>query len=222
MTSTDPQPAGEPPRIHVSTRQLAFALVLAIGVALVVLVAAVLPVEYGVDPLGVGRALGLVRDAAATTEEPAPTLEAAMIPAAAGPSMQYGAPYRVDRVKFQLGPYEFLEYKYHLAQGATMVFSWRATAPLIHDFHGAPDGKGAEAEVSIDKQTRSRASGALTAPFQGMHGWYWENPGGSPITIELTSAGFFTQSVERRSNGARRTHDLVAADSAPAGAEVKP
>jgi hypothetical protein len=223
MTVSDPEASVGPSQMaDVSARQLAFAMAVAIGVALLVLLVAVLPVEYGVDPLGTGRALGLVRNAPAAAEEVPPSVEAGMMPAPAGPSTQYGVPYRVDRVAFALGPYEFLEYKYHLAQGANMVFSWRATAPLIQDFHGAPDGKGPEAEVSVDKQTRSRASGALTAPFKGMHGWYWENPGGSPIRIELTSAGFFTTSMERRSTGTRKTHDLISADAAPAVPEIKP
>jgi len=218
MTSTD-----LPPIQDASGQQLAKALIVALVVALVILVVAVLPAEYGLDPLGSGRALGLLHDSAVISEPaPPPTLEAALSPTPVGPSTQYGTGYRVDRATFKLGPYEFIEYKYRLVQGANMIFSWHATAPVTHDFHGAPDGQGPEAEVTIDKQTKSHAAGALSAPFTGMHGWYWENPGGDPVTIELNAAGFFATGHERRSSGARRTHELSEPGAAGVVPEIKP
>jgi hypothetical protein len=194
-----------PPSLELSSRALARASLLAMLVASAVLVVAVLPAEYGIDPTGAGKALGLLR-APLDRSEPdiAPAADAAMTPVLEGPSSQYAAPYRVDALSLTLGPYEFVEYKYRLVTGANLVFAWEATAPLIQDFHGAPDGKGPEAEMSVDKGTRQRASGALTAPFAGMHGWYWENPGGTAVTVTLHAAGFFTESVERRSNGSKR------------------
>src|SRR5687768_609007 len=67
-----------------SKRQLNRATLIAAGVAAVVLVTTVLPAEYGVDPTGIGRVLGLTpmgemkRDAAAAPEaEPATATETA-------------------------------------------------------------------------------------------------------------------------------------------------
>ena len=54
-----------------SVRRLVIATAAACAVAMVILVAAVLPAEYGVDPLGTGSALGLLR------AEPADALPAA-------------------------------------------------------------------------------------------------------------------------------------------------
>ena len=210
----------ESPHLQVSGRQLVRALLVALAIAGILLVVAVLPAEYGIDPLGIGARLGLVHpidDAQSATA----SVDAALKPSPLGPSSQYGAPPRSDRATFTLGPYEYLEYKYHLAEGAHMVFAWQSSAPVIHDFHGAPDANP-EAEVSIDKQTRSRASGALTAPFAGMHGWYWENPGGGTIAVELASAGFFSHAVERRSNGERKTHAVTSALPDVTAPEVKP
>jgi hypothetical protein len=48
----------------------------------------------------------------------------------------------------------------------------------------------------------------LTAPFTGIHGWYWENPGGSPITIHLASSGFYGSAVEIRSDRTRHPRTL--------------
>lgn len=187
-----------------SVRRLVLATAGACAVAMVILVAAVLPAEYGVDPLGTGSALGLLRGAGPETPPAAGAAGDALVPLVRGPSAEYGSTHRTDTVEFDLGPYEYLEYKYRLAQGATMVYSWQASAAVMHDFHGAPGDGGPE--VSLDKSTRARGSGSLTAPFAGLHGWYWENPGWTPITIRLTSAGFYDGALESRSNRTQRTH----------------
>jgi hypothetical protein len=72
------------------------------------------------------------------------------------------------------------------------------------------------AEESFDKSARKQSSGAYTAPFSGIHGWFWEIPGGTPIKIHLASAGFYTSAVEIRSNRRRYPHapqPLVVAQS---------
>lgn len=209
----DPDTPQPPPA---SPGQLALATAIAAAVALVILVVAVLPAEYGIDPLRAGAALGLVRSAVPADAEPAPSSGGRdpLTPVTSGPSSTYGDAYRVDAAEFELAPYDYLEYKYHLAAAATMIYSWEASAPVIQDFHGAPHTAGA-AEVSLDRQTRSRGYGSLTAPFAGMHGWYWENPGGTPIRIRLTSAGFYSTAVESRSNRTRRIHELATPGGAP-------
>jgi len=198
-------------------RRLTQATIAAAAMAVVILFAIVLPIEYGIDPLHTGRALGLVRPADALDGRAVEAnVDDAMTPSKTGPAVRYGAPYRVDSTAFELGPYEYLEYKYHLAEGASLLYSWEASALLIHDLHGAPDaGGGRGTEVSHDKQNRTRASGSLVAPFAGMHGWYWENPGGTPVTIRLTSAGFYTTAIETRSNRTRRTHEVEPASLPP-------
>ena len=201
-----------------SVKRLAQATIAAIVVAVAILFTIVLPVEYGIDPLRTGRALGVIGPTGSTDEPDAGASPSeGMTPTVTGSVAQYGAPYRVDRTTFELGPYEYLEYKYHLAQGASLLYSWEASARLIHDLHGAPDaGGGPATEISHDKQDRARASGSLVAPFSGMHGWYWENPGGTPVTIRLTTAGFYASAIETRSNRTRRTHEVEAAPLPPA------
>jgi hypothetical protein len=188
-----------------SARKLAVASGVASGVAALLLVVAVLPAEYGIDPLGTGRALGLT--ALAKPEAPPlpapPPPGAALLPAAEGPFALYPAEYRVDSRELVLGPYEFVEFKYRLAQGASMVFSWTASGDVVHDFHGDPDGSPDKPQ-SFDKRPRRRADASFTAPFSGIHGWFWENPGGGTVTIRLTSAGFYTAAHEFRHDGSKR------------------
>jgi hypothetical protein len=136
-------------------------------------------------------------------------------PAIKGPLGEYPADYKLDVFEITLQPYDYVEYKYQLEQGATMLYAWTASAPLMQDFHGeratrGPDGE--PEEESFDKQDRREASGSLVAPFAGIHGWYWENPSGAPITIRLTSAGFFGSAIEIRSDRTRHQRTLRTLD----------
>jgi hypothetical protein len=117
--------------------------------------------------------------------------------------------------EIELAPYEYVEYKYRMEKDATMLYSWNATGALKHDLHGDRAGGAGDgpAEQSFDKEDRRQASGTLTAPFAGIHGWYWENPGAQPITIRLTSAGYYTSAVEIRSDRTQHTRTLRAIDS---------
>jgi hypothetical protein len=163
-----------------SPRQILLATAAALAVAVGILVVAVLPAEYGLDPLGTGRLLGL--DALSTAQ---PT---AIVSQPAG--------YKTDTREFVLGPYESVEYKYRIEKGGSMVYSWQATGPVAYDFHSEPDGAPKGYAESFDKQERADGHGTYTAPFSGIHGWYWENARLAEVRISLTSAGFYSGARE--------------------------
>jgi hypothetical protein len=206
-----------------SVSQLARTTVIALAVAAVLLVTLVLPAEYAIDPLGTGRALGLTEIAApvvAVVEGLAP-VDGALRPTVTGPVGTYPAEFKFDVFELVLPPYEYIEYKYQLEQGAAMQYSWAATSPLMQDFHGERiGGEDGPKEESYDKQDRRQANGAFTAPFTGIHGWYWENPGGQPITIRLTTSGFYSAAVEIRSDRTRHRHDPRSLATLPAAPAV--
>lgn len=192
-----------------SKRRLAVTTAIALCVAGLLLVTIVLPAEYGVDPLGTGRAVGLSAISAPVSKAEAPPAGATMYtPAQVGPIGYYAAPYKIDSTEFKLGPYEYVEYKYRLEKGAGMLFSWTSTSDVMHDFHGQPDGGGSKSEESFDKKPRREGNGVLAAPFSGIHGWYWENPGGETITVKVTSAGFYSTATEFRFDRTRHPHEL--------------
>ena len=203
-----------------SRRKLAITTALAVAGATVILLTLVLPAEYAIDPLHTGRALGLTRIAAPPPRaaEPAAPGGPGFVPVQDGPVGVYPSPYQTDAVRFVLGPYDFVEYKYHLEKGATMVFSWTSSAPVVHDFHGDPAATP-DSPVSFEKRDRREASGAFAAPFTGIHGWYWENPSAESVTITLTSAGFYSSAIEFGSDRTRRPHQLTPAAASPATAK---
>jgi hypothetical protein len=197
-----------------STRKLAVASAIAALVAALVLVVAVLPAEYGVDPSGVGRTLGLTALSGTEAVDAVPPPQGDGLAAERdGLVTLYPGQYRVDSRTFTLGPYEYLEYKYRLAKDASMLFSWKASSDVIHDFHGDQDGAPADASQSYDKKSRRQADGSFTAPFSGIHGWFWENPGGETVTVHVTSAGFYTEAFEFTVDRTRHRYDVKPVDA---------
>ena len=155
------------------------------------LVVAVLPAEYGVDPLGVGRRLGLTAMSDAKKEIDA--FEAGKTAAGGAPTVvPQDRAYQNDTVSFTLGPKESIEYKYRLDKGESLLYSWKATGLVNYELHAEPDGAPRGYAESFDKQSgKQTASGTLVAPFSGIHGWYWENTTAAPVTVTLSAAGFF-------------------------------
>src|SRR5579859_3147577 len=97
------------------------ATTIALAVALILLVTAVLPAEYGIDPLRVGRLLNLT--GISQSEEAA---VGKAIPASSGIYTLQAATYKVDTEDAGLHPGQGFEIKYHLQKGASLVFAWKA------------------------------------------------------------------------------------------------
>jgi hypothetical protein len=218
-------PAGTPQRVP-ATRALVKASVAALVVATILLVTVVFPAEYGIDPLGTGRALGLSALSGGTSpEDPVPPPAGEKVaPVPEGAFALYPAAFKVDSRDLVLGPYEYVEYKYHLERGATMLFSWRASGDVMHDMHGDPEGQSSStAAVSFDARSRRQADGSFEAPFTGIHGWYWENPGAETLTVRITTAGFYTSAHQFRFDRTRVAREVRSVETiTPVTAEEAP
>jgi hypothetical protein len=188
-----------PPIPPPSTRRLAVATLLAVLVAAILLVTVVLPAEYGIDPAGTGRALGLI-DLFAGASSAESKGQATRTVARVEPKivMPQAAAYMTDAVRFTLHRFEGFEYKYRIEKGGGMVYSWQATGRVKYEFHGEPDGAGIGVADSYEKAENDHASGTFTAPTSGIHGWFWENTGDTELTLTLTSAGFYSAATEFR------------------------
>lgn len=179
-----------------SGRTLAKATLVALAVASLVLVTAILPAEYGIDPLGAGRALGLTdlfaagEAAAANEANPSGLVEAESRPI--HPQLYQ---YRVDSREFVIPPKTGMEFKYDLRKGATMLYEWKATSYVDFDFHTEPAGAPKGTSDSFEQGSASQGRGGYTAPYDGIHGWYWENTTDRDVTVTLHAAGFFSRAM---------------------------
>ncbi len=179
----------EPP----SKSRLAKATGIALLVALLLLFTAILPAEYGFDPLKTGVALRL------TGISQAGEVKKGAIPSPApGQTGVYTSQpkiYKVDSQDFQLRPGDGVEMKYHMQKGAGMVYGWKAEGKLTFEFHGEPDQKPSkdyyETYELDDKIGRDASYGSFTAPSTGIHGWFFKNNTHKDVQFHLTVAGFF-------------------------------
>jgi len=175
----------------------------ALLVAGLVLVMFVLPAEFAVDPLGTGARFGLLPLGVVGQQVEALEAGAAAGTAGQGSAIIVGQerPFQSETVEFKVAPHQGIEYKYRLDKGEALLYSWTATAPVNYELHAEPDGAPAGYAQSYEKKPLTgQASGTLTAPFPGIHGWYWENPGAEEVTVTLKSAGFYNIAHEFRAN----------------------
>jgi hypothetical protein len=180
-------------------QRIAAAAGAALLVAGILLVTVVLPAEFAVDPLGVGAKLGLLDLGLVGKQVDALNATSS---AGAGETTLIAPqekPFNHETVEFRLEPRGSIEYKYRLAKGQQLLFSWQASGPVNYEFHAEPDGAPRGYAQTYEKgSARSNASGTLTTPFPGIHGWYWENTTDQPVTVTLSSAGFYTLAHEFR------------------------
>lgn len=198
-----------------TSKQLIRSTILAAISAVVLLVAVVLPAEYGIDPTGIGRVLRMTEmgeikqqlaaqaaaDTAATVANASPTAQ----PAAAAPaaSTPIAAPATADvavaaapmvewrdEIPFTLTPGEGTEIKLTMEQGAKAQYAWVVEGGVVnYDTHGDAPGKS----ISYVKGRGVPADeGVLEAAFTGNHGWYWRNRGKADVKVILRTRGDYS------------------------------
>jgi len=190
--------------VHDQTIEARQHIAVAAGAALLgaglIFVMFVLPAEYGIDPLGTGARVGLVELGA--TGQQVEALEAAAASGAGEATIivPQDTAFKEESVDFKVAPHDGMEYKYRLDRGEALLYSWKATSPVNYEFHAEPDGAPRGYAQTYEKgQATKEASGTLTAPFPGIHGWFWENTSDQEVTVTLTTAGFYNLAHEFRS-----------------------
>lgn len=217
MYNTNTPPASDLP----SSRTLLRSTLIAAGVALLILVTVVMPAEYGVDPTGVGRVLGLeemgeIKQSLAAEAAAAEAVDSAA--AAAGntgsslaaapsgaPAVQPGAPVaagaaaptsgRTDTIAVLLQPGQGREIKLAMDEGARVNFAWSTDAGVVnYDQHA---DRTAAPAIRYHGYRKGNAvpsdTGTLVAAFAGMHGWFWRNRTAGPVTVTLRTSGDYTR-----------------------------
>lgn len=192
-----PQDAINP--VAPSKRTLLLSVAGAAITAIVITFAAVLPAEYNKDPLGLGHLTGLSRLWA--PKEVLVETNAASAPAA----QRQTVGFRTDTFEIPLAAdgdearRNALEFKVRMQKGQALVYSWEAEGlavpeDLMFDFHGhtvAAEAKGAVSVADYEKGSGAQAHGSLTAPIDGIHGWYLRNRSDRPIKVRLKLSGFY-------------------------------
>ena len=129
------------------------------------------------------------------------------IPLEEGTFDEIAGEYRHDVIDIPLAPFGELEYKLALEEGDTIVYEWNVLEIedpelLYSEFHGHTERVGNAPGTLMFYRIHSdgRESGRLTAPFDGIHGWYLNNTSAEDVTVELHVAGFFADVEEPITN----------------------
>ena len=184
---SDPQPSmsakpAKPLALPIRGTSLWLTLLGALFAAVLLLVAIVLPAEYSLDPLGTGRSLGLL----------------GLADGGSAAVVVENKPYSIDRVEFELAPFESVEYSYRMVLGSSFVFSWQANEEVVFNLHSSPDflppgAPSDRSEIYSESFSAGRSpgtQGTYKATFTGRHGWFWENRTNQLVTLRLSVSGF--------------------------------
>ena len=189
-----------------SSAQLLRSTVIAAVSALVILVTVVMPAEYGIDPTGVGRVLGLtemggikqelareVEEDHSSVREPHTltnylSLVSKLI---ISPAQAQSADGWTDEVTFTLNPGETQELKLTMNEGDIAEYRMSVDGGRVNfDLHAHGDGKS----VTYEKGRGSTGSeGELKAAFDGDHGWFWRNRDKTALTVILQVRGTYSE-----------------------------
>lgn len=193
----------EPPSIG----KLIKSTILAMVIAAVILITIVLPAEYGIDPTGIGHAMGLAKmgeikvslahEAAADRtidevsepndadeSEPANILE------------EETDGIRYDTMTISLVPGEGKEIKLVMIKGAQVDYSWWTSGGRAN-FDTHADAKALDIKYhNYEKGSLERSEGVLEAAFEGNHGWFWRNRTSEPMTVTLQVSGSYSDIIQ--------------------------
>jgi hypothetical protein len=190
-----------------SSSQLLRSTIIAAISAVVILVAVVLPAEYGIDPTGAGRMLGLTemgeikRELGEEAERDraihgGTDASSSLLDALFGLflSTSHAQEAWRDEVTFTLAPGASTEIKLLMEAGMTAEYSWVATGGRINfDLHA----HGAGQSIDYDRgRGVTSDEGSIKAPFAGEHGWFWRNRDKADVTVTLQLRGDYSKVVQ--------------------------
>jgi len=192
-----------------SKAQLLKSTGIAIAIATVILITAVLPAEYGIDPTGIGKWLGLAKmgeiktslakDAAAeVAKEKAnkaqmlTAMKTKPVDSTKKSEPKPKANLRKDSMTVTLRPDEATEIKLAMKKGEKVNFVWESdNGKANFDTHG--DSKTLNINYhNYDKGSMVKDEGMLEASFDGHHGWFWRNRTSGVMKITLEVSGEYS------------------------------
>jgi hypothetical protein len=181
-----------------SIKSLLFSCLASIILAIIILLVAVLPAEFNIDPTGLGEKMGLTVLSQTADSSAKPSFVSCPEPENTSTSHASNKPADSkavisewkNSVFITVPPKKGLEYKFYIQKGESLEFVWNTNGtPLYFDFHGDPEGAKNGYFKSYKESTNSKSSGTLSAPFTGAHGWYWKNNSNQTVTINLKTRG---------------------------------
>ncbi len=112
------------------------------------------------------------------------------------------AKWRTDTIDIPVPAGEGLEYKLTMKQGEALVYniSYGTLAEpgkMLSEFHGHTTQVDGVGDLMFYAKTGGTPqSGAFTAPWDGIHGWYLKNDSPKDVVVKVELAGFYALAVK--------------------------
>jgi hypothetical protein len=191
-----------------SSAQLLRSTVIAAVSAAAILVAVVLPAEYGIDPTGAGGVLDLTEmgeiktqladeaeadrllELEATGGDQSSVLDGIFGLFVGAAHAQEAEVWR-DETTFTLAPGDSAEWKLVMTEGQTAEYRMLVEGGRVNfDLHGHGGGQS----VTYEKGRGSTGEeGEIVAAFDGEHGWFWRNRDSQPATVTVQVRGEYSE-----------------------------
>ncbi len=190
------------------------ATLISLLVGALLLVVAVLPAEFGMDPTGAGELLGFsklyVPEEADTNSlgvmatntstkiiklEKAgsgPNVERPVEADNPAPTTQLSS--REDETEVIVPAGKGIEFKINMLKHGKMKYEWTTTNGeiLYFDFHGEVKQEKEVKEVYFESYTIANSNnmvGTFFAPYEGKHGWFFRNTSDEDVVVNLRLKG---------------------------------
>ncbi|MEJ7779275.1 MAG: hypothetical protein WKF68_06765 [Daejeonella sp.] len=189
-------------------------IITALIVGITILITAVLPAEYGMDPTGAGKLFGFSRlyvpeeaendqmSSASGVQRSFPVIK--LEKAGSGPEVKRPAEAdkpapaeqldeREDRVQVTVPAGKGIEYKINMLKHGKIKYEWTTNKGTVYfDFHGeVKQAKEAKA-VYFESYTIAYSNnmvGTFLSPYEGKHGWFFRNDSSTDIIVTLRLKG---------------------------------
>lgn len=172
---------------------------LAAALAAVILLTTVLPSEYGIDPTGAGKILGLTKMGeikVSLAKEVAMEKNASKekVPEKSIEKVEKKLPVsevnlKTDKMIITLKPNEGKEIKLKMDKGKQVSYSWWTSEGRVNYDAHADSKKHRIKYFNYSKGSANRKEGTLEAFFDGKHGWFWRNRTKKTMTVTLEVKG---------------------------------
>lgn len=199
----------------VNKKQIIKAVIFALLLSILILVSAVLPAEYGIDPIGTGKLFGFSKlyvpdnqeenQQETTTQKTFPLIK--MEKAGSGPEVkrpieannpapkkQYAE--REDTVEVIVPAGKGIEYKIYMLKYGKMKYEWTTNKGIVYfDFHGEVKQAKETSDVYFESYTLAYSNnmvGTFYAPYEGKHGWFFRNNEKAAITVTIKLKGQYS------------------------------
>lgn len=145
-----------------------------------------------------GAAIPAATPAAGGTAEASPNAPLKEI-ASPGAAKDHATAYRQDMTEIAVAAKgdaaggDKLEHMIRIKAGDHINYTWEVLegGDFWHEFHGHT----ADAVTFYKKAGGAAHQGSLVAPFDGEHGWYFENRADKPVILRIRTSGFYERVV---------------------------